>query len=135
MKVFIEEAGSDRVVREIEAATVAGISRIGLVESVAAFARARREGRLTPQGERRAVRALEDQWIRMAIVELDDQLSRTAGRLASEHSLRASDAIHLASAQVVAVGETASTAFACWDVRLAEAARRLGFRVVSPDET
>ena len=133
MKVFVEEPGRDEVIAALEDATVVAISRIGLVECRAALARARREGRFRAGAEARAVRALEAVCGQMAVVELDDALDREAARLAGDHPLRAADAIHLASAGVLASGDPPAVRFACWYARLADAARGLGFTVV-PDK-
>jgi predicted nucleic acid-binding protein len=57
-------------------------------------------------------------------------LSRAAAEMAQAYRLRARDAIHLASAHLVAAGEPAGATFACWDARLWDAASRVGFRMV-----
>lgn len=61
----------------------------------------------------------------MSPVELTPALAESAARLASEHSLRGADAVHLAS--LSAVGHDHGV-MAVWDVRLHTAARALGFR-------
>lgn len=63
------------------------------------------------------------------VVELDEVLTRRAADLTRDHPLRASDAIHLASAELVADGAREDLAFACWDRRLSESAAALGFAV------
>ena len=79
----------------------------------------------------RFARDFEAAWEDIAIVELDDDISRAAVDLARDHPLRASDAIHLASALSVAPTEDA-LAFACYDRRLWEAAQALGFGTFPP---
>ena len=61
------------------------------------------------------------------MVELDAALSERAARLAREQALRAADAIHLASAEVLAAGLPGEMMFASWDARLWRAASSLGF--------
>lgn len=64
-------------------------------------------------------------------VEIDAAVRATAAAYVDPR-LRASDAIHLATAdQLVASGKTVS-AFVTYDVRLAEAARRTGLTVALP---
>jgi len=133
VKVFVDEPGRDEVIAALADATVSAISRIGFVECRAALARARRERRIRPRDEARAVRALDAAWDQLAVVGLDDALAREAARLAGVHPLRAADAIHLASAGVLASGDARAVRFACWDSRLSDAASELGFTVI-PDE-
>jgi predicted nucleic acid-binding protein len=76
-----------------------------------------------------AVRNLDDRWLQLAIVELDETLTRNAGELARAHALRALDAIHLASADVIVEESRQEVTFACWDWRLWEAAESSRFRV------
>jgi hypothetical protein len=104
-------------------------SRIGDVESHAAFARARREGRLSSGSLAAVRRAFDERWARLAVVEVDSLLAEGAGQATYGYGLRAGDAIHLASA--LSVTERAGeTTFASWDVRLWGAARDEGFRMV-----
>ena len=74
---------------------------------------------------------LNEHWPQLQVVELDEALTRRSGDLTREHPLRASDAIHLASAEVIADEVPGNVVFACWDRRLWEAAGFAGF-VVSP---
>lgn len=78
-----------------------------------------------------AVRNLDDRWLQLQVVELDEILTKAAGELTRLHPLRAADAIHLASADVIAEESRDEVLFACWDRRLWEAAESSGF-VVSP---
>lgn len=78
--------------------------------------------------ERTAVRNLDRYWSGMAIVEVDDPLTREAARLCRQLPLRAADAIHLASAGILRNEEEIT--FACWDRRLAEAADQLGLTIL-----
>lgn len=130
MKAFVEEEGRDDVLAALTEAEIAAISRLGYVECRAAFARAKRERRLTDAQERTADRALDQRWGQLAVVELDNRLMHEAASLTRSLALRGADAVHLASAIVVAGPERSDTTFACWDARLAEAAGATGFTVV-----
>lgn len=107
--------------------------RLAYVEVRAAFARARRERRLTASEARSVARALDQRWTQLGIIELDDTLAREASALADAHPLRASDAVHLAAALSVAAEETHSVTFACWDSRLWDEAQTFGF-VMAPTD-
>jgi hypothetical protein len=130
VKVFVDEPGRMDVLRAMDEATLTAISRVGFVECRAALARARREERLRPADETIAAGELERTFSRLAVVELDEALAGDAARLAGEHPLRAADAIHLASAIVLAGGTPSEVRFACWDARLSDAAGRLGFALI-----
>jgi uncharacterized protein len=73
----------------------------------------------------RTVRALDELWSALVVVELNQALGLSASRLCDGHLIRGADAIHLASALVFAEG-AAEIAFACWDRRRWEAAGELG---------
>lgn len=112
-------------------ATIVATSRITYVECRAALSRARRDRRLQARSESTAVRNLDDRWLELQVVELDEILTKAAGEFTRLHPLRAADAIHLASADVIVEESRDEVLFACWDRRLWEAAESSGF-VVSP---
>jgi predicted nucleic acid-binding protein len=74
--------------------------------------------------------AFDDEWSRILIVALDVALCRRAAAIGVETSTRTLDALHLAAA------ERAGTRldFLTFDLRLAEAARALGFAVLGPPD-
>jgi predicted nucleic acid-binding protein len=79
-----------------------------------------------------AARNLDDRWLQLLVVELDETLTRNAGELTRAHPLRALDAIHLASADVIAGESREEVTFVCWDRRLWGAAEESGFKVAPP---
>ena len=101
------------------------------VEVVAAVERRAADGSISA-GQRRQVLArfadLFDAWD-----EVTDLLAvRTkAVQLLARHSLRAADSAQLAAALVVAESDPGTITFVCLDERLARAAEREGFRVLS----
>ncbi len=74
----------------------------------------------------RAMEALERDWARTAVVAVDDTLCRRAARIGAEAGSRSLDALHLAAAERVGVRAIPILTF---DLRLAHAARILGFEV------
>lgn len=72
---------------------------------------------------------LDESWRGLVVVEVDENLTRRAADLTREMPLRAADAIHLASAELIAGDELEQVVFACWDRRLWESAAALGFSV------
>lgn len=99
------------------------------MECRAALSRAKREGRLQARGESMAASNLDDRWVQLQVLELDEALTKSAGELTRVHPLRALDAIHLASADAIAEESREEIIFACWDRRLWEAAVNSGFGV------
>lgn len=130
VKVFVDEQGRDEVLAAVAEAELAATARLGYVECRAAFARARREGRLSETGERVAGRSLDQRWSHLAVVELDEALMRQAADLTRAYALRSADAVHLASAIVISGARRNQTTFACWDRGLSEAAEAAGFATV-----
>ena len=90
-------------------------SRVGIVEL-------RRVGRRVGAADRADALAAT-----LAVVELDELVEREALHL--DASLRTSDAIHLATAQLIG---TELTAVVCYDARLAAAAAASRLSVVTP---
>ena len=123
MKLYVDEDGSEAVAVALEGAEAASTVRISYVEARAAFARHRREGALSPGDLRRVVRALDEDWPTLHVVDATDGLVRRAGALAERHALRAYDAIQLAAALELRRGGVSSE-FACFDTTLLRAARR-----------
>jgi predicted nucleic acid-binding protein len=124
-KLYVEELGSDKVRQELGEADTAATSAVSYAEARAAFARLRRDGKLTPAMFLAVKRDFDVDWASFAIVEPTVALCRTAGELAERYRLRGCDSIQLATFLVVA-GEDprAETRFSSFDRRLNQAATR-----------
>lgn len=100
------------------------------VECAAALARLEREGRITGPNMAQArsrLDVLADQWVEIAP---SPQVRDQAERLLRVHALRSADAHQLAAALVAAGHRPATLEFVTIDSRLADAARREGFRLL-----
>jgi predicted nucleic acid-binding protein len=124
-KLVIPEPGAELVARAWEQADEPYASLIGHAELHAALGRAVRNVRDVGDGSA----ALEYVWARVTPIEVDEALVQMAGALAFRYGLGALDAIHLASALVVAEVD-AGMAFVTFDARLRTAAAAEGFRVL-----
>jgi len=103
------------------------------LESVSALARGVREGGLTTTDEthaRTALGLLIGSW---SEIQPTQRVRAIAERLLRAHSLRAADALQLASALVWSDGVPERQEFVCLDVRLREAAHKEGFLVQPSD--
>jgi predicted nucleic acid-binding protein len=75
----------------------------------------------------RMKKAFRADWDRMHVVEIDSVTCERAGELAEALQVRTLDALHLAAAERVGAS---SLSFVTFDLRQAQAARSLGWRVV-----
>ncbi|MEX2178955.1 MAG: type II toxin-antitoxin system VapC family toxin [Gemmatimonadaceae bacterium] len=101
------------------------------VEVAAAVERRVREGSISAS-RRRDVLARLAQWAEVWDEVTDVLAVRTrAIPLLARHALRAADSAQLAAALLVAEADPSAVTFVCLDHRLAEAAEREGFRVLS----
>jgi uncharacterized protein len=122
-KLYVEESGSDDVRHELAEADTVATSAVSYPEARAAFARLRRDGRLTSATLRVVKRDFDADWSRFAIVEPTVALCRAAGELAERYGLRGCDSIQLATFLEVAREDVRSeTRFSSFDRDLNRAA-------------
>lgn len=127
VKRYVDEVGTGDVHDDIKAATLVVSSAIAYAETRATLARLRREKRLTPAGLAAVRRQFEADWATFLVMDVNDDLVRSAGDLADAHGLRGSDSIHLASfARVLAASGEEDVQFSSFDDRLRHAAKTLG---------
>jgi predicted nucleic acid-binding protein len=134
VKLYVEEEGSALVREAVEQAGTVATSAVAYAEARAAFARIRRERRLSLSDHRRVVRDFDADWQRYVSLEVTESLIRRAAELAESHALRAYDAIHLASARLLRERLKEPVVFSAWDSGLVEAAWREDMETVSPYE-
>jgi predicted nucleic acid-binding protein len=123
VKLYVEEAGTLRVVTRVEHAEAVATALTTYAEARAALARHQREGGISGAELRRTVRELDREWGSYNVVGLSDSLVHSAGALAERHALRGYDAVQLAAAlELRAAGGPVE--FCAFDDRLNRAARR-----------
>jgi predicted nucleic acid-binding protein len=127
IKLLIDEVGTAEAAAIWDEPDVLATVRVAHVEARAALAAAQRQRRISPAIFRSAITGLEMLWSQMSVVEIDDDLMRLAGDLATTHGLRGYDAVHLAAAHLVG-----ADVFSSADRRLCEAASSSGFHVANP---
>jgi len=128
VKRYIEEDGTAGVDTLWERATEVATSSVAFAEGVAAFSRRRREGILTRAGYRRAVLVFHEEHRSFFLVRITPHLNTVVQRVVEKYPLRGFDAIHLASALIMA-GAEGELVFACFDKGLNTAAKREGLKV------
>lgn len=129
VKRYVAEPGSQAVRRTIGAKTVA-TSRVAYAELAATAARLAREGSIDLRGRDRILTRLEADFAAMTVVELRPVVLRKAAELVTRAPLRGYDAVHLASAVVLAQ-RGASVDFWSSDALLVRAARAEGLRATA----
>lgn len=127
-KRYVREAGTDEVLAAMADAHVV-VSRLAAVEVASALAQLEREGGLAPEAAAQAAAALAADLPQFYVVEIGAALGERATMLLRRHSLRALDALQLASVCEFATRLGAPVAFYCYDARLAAAARHEGLDV------
>jgi len=134
VKRYVLEPGSRGLAQRLAKASVKATSRVSLAEVAAAVARRTVLGDLSEKERDRILQRLEADFDAMVVLDVTAELVRPIPRLVRTNSLRGFDAIHLASAQVLAGEEPGSVTFASADLRLNAAASRCGFDVWDPSD-
>ncbi len=101
------------------------------VECDSAIVRLERDGFLSAGAVQKAFSRLDDLAALWHEIQPVDILRETARRILRLHNLRAADALQLAAAHLAAEQRSSTLEFVCLDERLALAAAREGFVVVS----
>jgi predicted nucleic acid-binding protein len=129
--IVCAEAASVRCRAWLRTDPVVLVWALAAIEVVSALARQRREGALDctrfAAGKQRLSK-LERAWNE---VTQYDAVRARARRLLETHPLRAADALHLAAALVAVEERPASVEFVTLDERLADAAAKEGFAILS----
>ncbi|MDN4484244.1 type II toxin-antitoxin system VapC family toxin [Demequina lignilytica] len=129
LKLCVLETGSDLAVAVWKGADALVTSRIADAEVRSVLASAERIGRIDAAPAAQARDRWAELWPGLAKVEVVGAVTDRAAELVDRRPLRAGDAIHLASALLLA---EARPLFVAWDRRLATAGRAEGLRVLPP---
>lgn len=125
MKRYVREAGSD-LVRGWLASGSPATSRLTEVEVASALLRRWREGAFDTRSRDRALVALNRDFQVLTVVEIGPSITARARVLLERHTLRAGDAIQLASCLLLRDTARGPLAFTAFDDRLSQAARAEG---------
>ena len=124
VKLLVQEEHSKEVFKAVDRKPVRSVS-IAFVEVLSALAR---KSDLDDDERVAAVREFLASWHRFNPVPTDSILE-VAGVLTRSYQLRAFDAIHLAAAKEL--GPSSTVLFAVYDLELARAARKEGFKLIT----
>lgn len=131
VKLYVQEAGSAEVRQAIARADLVATSLIAYVEVRSAFARKHRMADIDDAALKRHKREFEQGWNQLDRLPVDATTIRRAGDLAEQHRLKAYDALHLATADLMEVTLRSSVSFACFDDALNRAAAKQGFTLIT----
>jgi uncharacterized protein len=106
-------------------------SLIAYVETRSALARKSRLDQVDDAALQRHKREFERDWAQLYRLPMDVTTVRRAAELAEQHRLRAYDAVHLATADLLQAAIRAPVAFACFDNALNEVALRLDLKLIT----
>jgi hypothetical protein len=125
VKRYVDEPGSVTVRAVLERQAVA-TSRLSEVEIASGLARRSREGGLSPSHLGRALSSLREDIRSIALIELDEEVTREAVALLTRHRLRAGDSVQLASCLYLHRQASEEVRLLAYDERLNDAARAEG---------
>ncbi|MBI4237510.1 MAG: type II toxin-antitoxin system VapC family toxin [Deltaproteobacteria bacterium] len=133
MKRYVQEAGSAEIDRWFAREFPLMTASLAYAEMYSALTRLQRSGQISRVQLQRAVVAFEEDWRRIHVVALNDDVCRKLPSLFHVHPLRGADAIHLASALLL-VERGIAPRFAASDRKLLNAAADAGLATVDPSE-
>jgi predicted nucleic acid-binding protein len=107
-------------------------SFVAYAETMASIFRKKREADLSDTLIRKIADSFQQDWESFIRVEVNGELNGCINRVIEEYPLRGFDAIHLASAIVIHERLSEDFVFACFDDRLARAARAEGLEIFPP---
>lgn len=126
VKLYIAEDSSREMRALAGTAAVVAVCRVSWAEMMAAVARRCREFPSDAQALDIVGKRLRSNWPDYAVVEVTQAIVELAGEYADTFALRAYDSVQLAAAHSLQQVADQEVQFACFDTRLAKAARTLG---------
>jgi uncharacterized protein len=135
VKRYLKEPYSDEVLTKWIEATEIITSSVAYAETLASFYRKKREAGLKDTLIKKIADSFRTDWNSFIRVEVSDQLNEYIDRIIVKHPLRGFDTIHLASAMIMHERLGRDFVFACFDTRLANAAKTEGIETfpLNPD--
>lgn len=133
IKLYIQEAGSAQVEKQVHQANLSGTINLTKVEMAAALAKAVRMQVITEQESQTSWRDFTTQWPSIYQLDVSEVIRERAVQVIWAHHLRGYDAMHLAAAHVwrEALGE--EIIFATFDISLWQAGLESGLQVWPDD--
>lgn len=135
VKAYNQEVGTHKVGDLLKSEKELFSSRVSYAEVLFALRRIREQGDFSEQEFFRQLDRFQVDWKTFYVVDFLDPVSRILKDRVLKHSLRALDAIHLASALWVKDFFDLNPTFVCADHKLLEAATQEQLTILNPEET
>ncbi len=133
VKKYVAEIGTLKLRALLRGVGDLATSKLTYAEATASFARKRRDGGIGAAAYKSVIRGFEEDWQRLTVVELTDDLLPRIKSLVERHGLRGADAVHLASALWLGAALSESIVIVASDVHLLGAATREGLDTYNPE--
>jgi uncharacterized protein len=133
VKRYVYERGSVEVQNAVEHANAIGTCVVSRPEVAATFRKAVRTRTITEADARTAFRRFSRGWPDLVRTRVTERLMKHAADLAWSHGLRGYDSVQLASAAAWQQSIGRHLTLATFDLRLWEAAQRIGLFVFPPN--
>jgi predicted nucleic acid-binding protein len=130
LKLFIDEQGSESMIKAHVSSEGIAVCRITWAESMAAFAQRTRFKGASQSGLAQARSMFEQAWPDFVIADVTQPLVEKAGMYAEAFGLRGYDSVQLAAAHNLHEILDLPLTFACYDRRLNQAALLLQLEVL-----
>ena len=126
VKLYCRESDSGQVTGYVKAAGVVACSRIGYVELYSAIGRKMREGALTPKELEQLRGDVDGDWVNYLVLDVSAAVIARAAVMTIHSSVRAYDAIHVASAVILMEKSGTDVEFVSFDMPQRKAAAKEG---------
>jgi predicted nucleic acid-binding protein len=126
VKLYAEEPDSKVISDRVQAADIVATSILSYAEARAALSRKFREKGIDEKEYERVKKELDMDWEHYFVLNLTNDLVKSAGDLSEKHALRGFDALHLASAVEIKRLTSLPVTFSSSDARLRSAAQDEG---------
>jgi len=133
VKKYVEETGSDRVLKLMARSGFVVTSKLAYPELLAGLSRKKREKGITEKDHRDALADFESDWNAFLIIEFQDELLAVIKQLTMKHALKGADLVHLASALWIQKAAKEKVTFVASDIQLLRAAKAEKLEVTNPE--
>ena len=130
MKLYVIEAQTEVMQDAAASSEMVAVCRVTWVECLAAMARRVRENPHDGAAIAQARQRFVADWPRFLVLEITQNMVELAGEHADTFALRAYDSMQLAATELTHLARPGAVKFACFDTRLAKAARVLGIEAL-----
>jgi predicted nucleic acid-binding protein len=129
IKLYIDETSSPKVLQAVSKSEVVATCTLSFVEAHATFARLEREKKLNASDYLHLKKIFAENWKDYLQIENSYPVMQQAADFAESFSLRGYDAMQLAAAHFL-LTQQQPVLFACFDHKLNQAAKILGFLLI-----